>query len=903
MKKKPIMVFNPEIPPDLEHAPQIREEALDWLETHHPGSRSFTTGDVLRMAGEPNRRWLIARLRARDIGNEAEFSLPHTADALTTLFLRSKGVKFRDSVDAVIGKRELLKGLEPRYGGVWNRLIIAALEGLRRRVPARLLASIVFALLRNTEDQINCMVIVKRYSKQSRIQVTDKPSSVTHDYVYQIILERPAPSCAVVAPSREVMFFAQDQLPARSEVTSRLFTALRVTTEIEKYELLLGTIKPVNVLLDSQTLQFVGRVLDVVYPQFEAFVQAQSSSRLETPVEPEQTSAGDLQLWLTTQFIDTIYPGSLCEISETSPSMHITKVLASSIAKPWEPLPWEPAKSLEMLSGYCGITGVPLVVEDVESPWTQVIEGIETELHYLKSKVTDQKAPMFFSSLALPITSSYGESIGSLYLLLPRLAKAHLDTEVRILSVFSRVIGETIERHRAATFTAEFSANVVSLTVLGRDQFRVALLELLNKQARKLREDVDPHRDIRLPFILVSVHSAEHHQFDPIALIRIKNWLVETLHHLEWRSFVKSHLPDMREVLGVDGFMGEVSGIGIMIALDNMVSKDELDRIRNAFPSTLNRAYPTNSPVKLVSWVLDVPARRIKDAAKGEDLPCLADEIENWAFDVATVVDDLAQSSTLRDEGEWDAALRRIRQAIQKPGARNNSYLRRLAVDCSLALADWPGALKYAQEAVSLSGHELGSGLVRSLCMEADAHLCLCNPIKAWDLYSEAASVAPSHPLPRYYRGKALLLMARLMSVYEEEHLRTTKHDADQEKRIRVVLDILVNGSIEDLTSAADLLERWGLIPETYQYRNFHLVPTLIGQGLSYLLIRSPGPAASRLQSARHSFPKDDLFFREFLFAKCWEQGIHRQYAGLFLSDNWKPLHDRLHKTFGQSQY
>ena len=75
---------------------------------------------------------------------------------------------------------------------------------------------------------------------------------------------------------------------------------------------------------------------------------------------------------------------------------------------------------------------------------------------------------------------------------------------------------------------------------------------------------------------------------------------------------------------------------------------------------------------------------------------------------------------------------------------------------------------------------------------------------------------------------------------------------------------------MEDLTAAADLLDRWGLIPESYQYRNFHLVPTLLGQGVGYLLARSPGPAASRLQTARRSFPKDDLFFREFLFAKCW---------------------------------
>ena len=81
-----------------------------------------------------------------------------------------------------------------------------------------------------------------------------------------------------------------------------------------------------------------------------------------------------------------------------------------------------------------------------------------------------------------------------------------------------------------------------------------------------------------------------------------------------------------------------------------------------------------------------------------------------------------------------------------------------------------------------------------------------------------------------------------------------------------------MTGALDDLTVAADLLDRWGLIPESYQYRNFYLMPTLMGQGLGYLLTRAPGPTASRLQSARKSFPKDDIFYREYVFAKCWEQ-------------------------------
>ena len=64
------------------------------------------------------------------------------------------------------------------------------------------------------------------------------------------------------------------------------------------------------------------------------------------------------------------------------------------------------------------------------------------------------------------------------------------------------------------------------------------------------------------------------------------------------------------------------------------------------------------------------------------------------------------------------------------------------------------------------------------------------------------------------------------------------------------------------------------------------------------MLARSPGLAASRLQSARRSFPKDDLFFREFLVAKCWEQGLHTRYGALLLGDEWEPLQDRLREAF-----
>ena len=901
MQKRNEPVFSLEVPPDLEHVHLIREEAFDWLDSHYPGVLSFTSGHVLGMAEEQGRRWLIARLRAQGIGNEEQFSLPATADALTVLFLRSRGVKFREAVDAVVGREEASRSPEPRYGGIWNRLRITALNRLRRRVPPRILGSAVASLLRDPNDHPNCLIIVKRHGRQADVHVSGKANPVSHDYVYRAILERPAPSCSVIAPSLEVLFLGNDQLPTRAEVTARHFVGLQVATESEVYELLLGTMRPASVSLDSKAMDFVGRILDIVFLHFEEFYRTQSSSRFETAVEPEPGSADDLQLWLVAQFLDTIYSGALCEVIEMSQASYGVRALASSAAKPWEPSLWDPPDSLEMLSGYASRVGVPLVVEMVEDPWTSVIKSVEPEMRYLRSRVSDDKNPRDFSAVALPILSRPGDLMGSLYLLMSRLDRPRLEVEVRILTVFSRILGEIIERQRAAVHSANVSANIATSTTLNQEQFKAALLELLSRKADEIGENEHLQRDSRLPILLLSAHSPDSDDFDTAVSDRLKSWLVSTLQHLEWRSFVRSHWAGAPEDYGADSFIGELPGVGVMIALGRLVSKDELDQIRNAFPTTINRISPTNAPVKLVVWVLDVPAQRISDAADEQEFAALADDVERWAFDVATVVDDVAQSTFLaHEQGEWDAALRRVRKALQKEGGRANSYLYRLAAECSFSLGDWPSALKYAHEAASLSRRELGSGLARSLCLEGDAHLCLGDPIRAWDLYSEATSRVPTHPLPRYYRGQALLLIARLLQVYEDGQRRAMRLDPAEAEQIDVVLNTLANGAMDDLTAAADLLDRWGLIPESYQYRNFHLVPTLMGQEVGYLLTRSPGPAASRIQSARRSFPKDDQFFREYLFAKCWEQGLQRRYGALLVSDGWEPLRDRLHVAFGK---
>ena len=112
------------------------------------------------------------------------------------------------------------------------------------------------------------------------------------------------------------------------------------------------------------------------------------------------------------------------------------------------------------------------------------------------------------------------------------------------------------------------------------------------------------------------------------------------------------------------------------------------------------------------------------------------------------------------------------------------------------------------------------------------------------------------------------MLLARLMWEFENERLRGDGLNTAETHKVEAIIVNLIGAATEDLIAAVDLPDRWGLIPESSLYKNYHLAPTPLGLGTGYLLVGNPGPAASRLKSARRSFTKDDLFFREYLFAK-----------------------------------
>ena len=902
VKSRERQVFSSDVPADLEHAPLIREEALDWLEAVYSAATSFTASDVLRMADEQGRRWLITRLRANGIGEEEHFSPPVAADALAVLFLRAKGVKFREAIDAILGGRGTALAVERTYGGVWNRLTAVSLDRLRRLVPVRLVGAVVSCLLSNPQESANCLIVVNLHDKDAKVSGSSGPTPVDQEDAYRTVWAHPIPSCAVTSPSGEAFFLGEGQSPAMSEFRTRRFVRFELVGDNASYELLLGTLRPVDAAgLEPATLSFAGRLLDVIFQHYGEFERRVSSLRLETSAEPELRTEDHLQLWLVTQLLATVYSGSLVEISEIAASAAVGRVLANSLANPWETSPWDPPKSLEMLSGYSSRVNVPLIVDRVEYPLSLVVESVDSEMLHLRNNQPGDHKTSNFSAMSFPINTGRGSSLGSLYLIGPQPDPSSMRDEVRLFKVFARIIGEMIERQRATYRCTTECADLVKSEVLDEARFKGALVELLGGQAQEITGDGHLPLDARLPLLVLSAYQPEGEEFDPRVAGPLRDWLGDTLEYLPWRSFLRSHLASEPELAELDGVMGRVSESGVVIAIDKLVSKDELDRIRQAFPREINELAPSNSPVKFVAWVLDVPLDRIAVAAADRELEALAEQLQRWALDVGDVVDDVAQSEILaQKQGEWDAALRRVRRGLDTDAGRGNGYLYRRAVDCCFALGDWPSALKYSQEATRVSRQEMGSGLVRSLCQQADAYLCLGDPLRAWAQYCEAVDLSSTHPLPRYYRGQGLLLIARLLRVFEDERSSAGQLERAQADVLADIVSKLVNGVMEDLTLAADRLEKWGLIPESNQYKNFHLVPGLIGQGTGYLLSRLPGPAASRFQSARRSFPKDDLIFREFLFAKCWEQGVHRRYGDLFLGPEWEQLEPSLREVFGE---
>ncbi len=506
-----------------------------------------------------------------------------------------------------------------RYGGVWTRMIVAALDQLRDRVPSLLLASAVFSILRDPVDHPNCLIVV-RSAEATEVPLQESAiQPVDHEYVYRAIVERPAPSCFVISASRDVMFLGPNQPPVRSEVTAR--HSIAVSGESGgggRYELLLGTMAPPSIsTLDTDTSAFVARTVDIVLRTFEVFARSQLASSLETAIAPQPGSADDLQPWLIAQLLEAMYPGSLCEINETSGTGLDAQLLASSVAKPWEPSPWDPPKGLEMLSGYASQVGIPLLVEHVMHPWTTVIDSVESQIRYLESRAPNGASAEGFSAVALPVMSGSGVSVGSIYILMPRTEPSGLRIEVRVLSLFGRIVRETIERRRAAIHSATVSQSIAVPSLLTRDDFKVALLELLHGAADTARSTGNSRRDVRLPILLLSAHGPEPGAPDPAMSDHLRNWLVETLGHLDCRSLVRAHWAGASDRDTDESFAGEFPGVGMLIALSRLVPKDELDRIRSSFPKTINRISPTNAPVRLFVWVLDVSVQRVLDAARG----------------------------------------------------------------------------------------------------------------------------------------------------------------------------------------------------------------------------------------------------------------------------------------------
>ena len=202
---------------------------------------------MLALAGERERRWLLQRLRSHGLVRNEPLEIAEVADAVTVLDLRKRGVKFREAIDATVAGPAGNEVATARYGGVWSRLTMVALEGIRQMLPERLLAAALAALLEDPADRPNALVIVRSHERTSGpLAAGGDPTTIGHDEVYSGLARRPPSYCAVATPAGEVLRFEPGQTPSRSELTSRHFVSVRVPTDRADHEVILGCLRASN---------------------------------------------------------------------------------------------------------------------------------------------------------------------------------------------------------------------------------------------------------------------------------------------------------------------------------------------------------------------------------------------------------------------------------------------------------------------------------------------------------------------------------------------------------------------------------------------------------------------------------------------------------------------------------
>ncbi len=124
-------------------------------------------------------------------------------------------------------------------------------------------------------------------------------------------------------------------------------------------------------------------------------------------------------------------------------------------------------------------------------------------------------------------------------------------------------------------------------------------------------------------------------------------------------------------------------------------------------------------------------------------------------------------------------------------------------------------------------------------------------------------------------------LIHRFMVAYDKSG---EMKDRNREKLERAVRELLRHAA-QDLRVAGSALRGWGQIPESFLYRNYNHIPSMLGLITIPSLLGDSASFVTELSIARRSYPKDDLFFREWFTARCWLEGQHLHY-GSWVQDN-----------------
>jgi tetratricopeptide (TPR) repeat protein len=708
----------------------------------------------------------------------------------------------------------------------------------------------------------------------------------------------------VVTDTKEISprQFALRELPSTQNYSCRFFPP-----ESPAYVLISASTAPLprDIMDDAPDTAEDERVLERLLNAITiGFTNLKSRLRESVPQELdrldsnlEYLSSSSVRLWILAHFACDMTrwsaPRPHCVVlrPQTDPDTGSTALVEIASTKT---LPWSKPErgryhmhERHLLSPYAALTNMSLVVPRTEPPRHRYVSRLHDEEEWVGDNI--------LTCISVPAPADTGGVSRALYLYMPARDGEDLRTTVKSLQVLACVLGGVIQRDRETAFSIAASHHAMVAKYLTRDEFEREVRQKVKQVAALPRQGGKERR-----LALVLVQPAGVSRSETIGR-DASNWLSEQFEFMVPQLFLAgwakrpSHVDiasvPFGEIAAASNSTGQTAGI----LIPTLLTKEELDWLRSALPTRLNNVEDAltegGDPVaRLNVWVVDEKWIDQPQSASPVNVQNTVNRLLARAANAAKTLPYVVGSHQAEYvERNWHRAL-----AIANEGLDidpSNPYLRRRAAEFSICQGAFLQAQQHAEIAIE---HDKQS--VIGHCLLADAFLGQGLAQRAMNAYEDASKVDPVHPLPHYFRGNALLAIARLLRQsihdlgrptpshsYPDEGDRSTvptgvgptltaESILDRIRVTEVLTGQLAEGAANAFRRARPGLDSFGT-PGVYELRNFQAAPAAFGLGQTETLKGTPEAAVQRLRAARERYPRDEHLYHELLWAQMWDAG------------------------------